>query len=200
MGPRVSVAGWLTAGLVLLAAGCNWLGGMVGTEIEVTGGQRSIEEQVLGSFEQLGEEVYLVAGVRSVDASTGRPSAAPPTTAGEQRALEARRRMEFNRDDVQRFLREGYLGEGNDGLPAIFGEALDGAPRDEPRLVQLIKDIYQEEAADRRVIMQRIVDTTPGLKGEAGMETVGRVLAARFRQEAPPGTPIQTPDGQWTTR
>ena len=185
---------WLTAALLLLLAGCNGLGGIVGTRIEVEGGQRTIEEQVLGSFEHIGEEVYVLAGVRAVDPASGRPSAPRPMTASEQRGLAARRRMEFNLDDVRRFLREGWVGEGNDGLPVVLQEPADA------RQAALVRDVTEEERTDRTAVMRRIVDTTPGLTGEDGMATVGRVLAARFRQEAEAGMRVQSPDGTWTTK
>ncbi len=102
--------------------------------------------------------------------------------------------MEFNRDDVRRFRREGWTGEANDGLPVVLREPADS------RQAALVRDVVEEERVDRTAVMRRIVDTTPGLTGEEGMATVGRVLAARFLQEAEPGTHVQLPDGTWTTK
>ncbi|MHC4592981.1 MAG: YdbL family probable chaperone protein, partial [Planctomycetota bacterium] len=157
--------GLLLASGLLLACGCNVLEGLVGTEIAVKGGQRSLEEQVLGSFEHIGEEVYLLAGVRAVDPVSGVPTPPRPMTPSEQRALAARRRMEFNRDDVLAFKAEGYVGEGNDGLLAQFDERLQDLKAADPRRFELVREIVAEENEDRLIVMQRIVDTSPALHG-----------------------------------
>ena len=189
----------LTAALLLLW-GCGGLGGMVATEIEVEGGQRTVEEQVLGSFEHIGEEVYLLAGVRAIDPMTGAPSPPRPMTASEARALTARRRMEFNRDDILRFQREGYVGEGNLGLPAAFAERVDDLAESDPRRARLVLEVVEEESEDRLTVMQRIVDTMPELKGRDGLLAVRQILAARYRDEAEPGTQVQLADGTWMTK
>lgn len=192
---------WALLALSFLVApsGCN-LGGLVGTRIEVRGGQRSLEEQVLGAYEHVGEEVYLLAGVRSVDPATGEPTPPPPMTESEQRALEARRRMEFNRDDIEPFKQEGYVGEGNDGLLAFFPEPMEQLAAENPDGHELVRAVVEEENEDRLTIMERIVRTNPDLRGEQGMETVRRILAARYRRESAPGVMVQMPDGTWTAK
>jgi len=189
----------LLAVAVLTAAGCSWLGGMVGTQIRV-GQRRSLEEQVLGAFDQVADEVYVLAGVRSVDPISGAPTAPPPMTQSEARALAAGRRMEFNRDDVLAFKREGLVGEGNDALLTAFPDAMARLATEDPRRHALVRDVVREENKDRRTIMQRIVDTNPDLIGAEGLDQVRRILAARYRQEAEPGTMVQLPDGSWIAR
>ncbi|MFO7958579.1 MAG: DUF1318 domain-containing protein [Candidatus Brocadiia bacterium] len=196
---RISFRALLALGVLAISPGCN-LGGLVGTEIEVRGGQRSLEEQVLGAYEHVGEEVYLLAGVRSVDPATGEPTPPPPMTESEQRALEARRRMEFNRDDIEQFKQEGYVGEGNDGLLAFLPERMEQLAAEDPDRHELVRAIVEEENEDRITIMRRIVRTNPDLRGEQGMETVRRILATRYRRESAPGVMVQAPDGTWTAK
>jgi len=184
---------------LLTASGCR-LGGLVGTEIEVRGGQRSLEEQVLGAYEHVGEEVYLLAGVRSVDPATGEPTPPPPMTDSERSALEARQRMEFNRDDVEQFKQQHYIGEGNDGLLAFFPDRMEQLVRDDPDRHELVRAIVEEENADRLTIMERIVRTNPDLRGEDGLSAVRRILASRYRRESEPGAMVQMPDGTWAAK
>jgi len=186
-------------GACALAAGCGMLGGLVGTRIEIRGTQRSLEEQVLGAFQQMGREVYLLAGVRSVDPMTGAPKPPAPMTASQARALRARRRMEYNRDDILDFERQGYIGEGNDGFVVLFDGAIGRLRAENPRLARIVEAVAREENEDRRVIMQRIVDTTPELKGEEGLAAVGRILARQRRREAEPGVRVQLANGEWIT-
>ncbi|MHC4789498.1 MAG: DUF1318 domain-containing protein [Planctomycetota bacterium] len=196
----VLIIGVLTAAALLLACGCNAFGGLIGTTVEVRGGRRSLEEQILGSFDHIGDEVYLLAGVRAIDPVSGAPTPPRPMTRSEARALAARRRMEFNRDDVLEFKAAGYVGEGSDGLLVAFDDRMAELMADSPRRFQLVEDVAGEENQDRLVIMQRIVETNPELSGSEGLAAVGRILAGRHRQEAAPGTRVQLPDGIWTTR
>ncbi|MHC5034937.1 MAG: YdbL family probable chaperone protein [Planctomycetota bacterium] len=196
---RTRVGLLLALGL-LVACGCNPLERLVGTEIAVKGGQRSLEEQILGSFEQIGEEVYLLAGVRAVDPVSGVPTPPRPMTPSERRALAARRRMEFNRDDVLAFKAEGYVGEGSDALLVLFDARLRDLQAADPRRFELVKEIAAEENEDRLIVMQRIVDTSPALHGSQGLATVGRILAAKYRREARPGARLQLPDGTWVVK
>lgn len=196
----VHKSAWLLcAGAVLLLSGCGLFDGLVGTEIEVKGRHRSLEEQVLGSYDYVGEEVYLLAGVRSIDPLSGRPAPARPMTPSETRALAARRRIEFNRDDVLAFKRAGCVGEGNDGLLVLLEDGAAHLRAEDPRRFRLVRDVTSEENEDRLVLRQRIVDTNPELAGPQGLATVGRILAARYRDEAEPGMRVQLPDGTWTT-
>jgi len=187
--------------LALLAlAGCGLFSGLVGTEIVVKGRHRSLREQVLGSFDMLEEEVYELAGVRSIDPVTGAPKAPPQMTESKRQALAARQSMEFNRDDVLHFERAGYVGEGNNGLPVFFEDQKRTLKAQDSRLFKLVLEVCAEEARDRQVIMRRIVETNPELEGKQGLEAVRRILAEKFRQQAEPGTRIQLPDGRWVLK
>ncbi len=199
-GPLVRLGLPALAGFcALLATGCG-PGGLIGTDIRVRGAQRSLEEQVLGAYDHVGEEVYLLAGVRAVDPVTGEPSPPPPMTESERRALAARRRMEFNRDDIRQFRREGLVGERNDGLLELFAPGMEELARDDPDRHELVVAVVEEENADRLVVMERIVRTNPDLRGQEGMEAVRRILASRYRREAEPGAMVQEPDGSWTVK
>jgi hypothetical protein len=89
------------------------------------------------------------------------------------------------------------VGERNDGLLELFSERIEPLEDSDPRMYRLVTAVTAEENEDRRTVMRRIVDTTPELRGEEGMLSVGGVLAGRYRQEAEPGMMVQQPDGTW---
>lgn len=188
--------------LVALAlCGCqNWLGGLITTRIVVRGQRRSLREQVLGSYEQMGADVYALAGVRSVNPMTGEVELPPEMTESRRRALAARRRMEFNRDDVRWFRREGYAGESYSGRLEILPEPARELERKDPWLHRLVSDVVEEVNADRAVIVTRILETTPELEGQSGRRTVWRILARRYQGEASPQTMLQREDGTWVRK
>lgn len=200
MAVKLQAAVALGLGVLLGVTGCGGLGALVGTRIRVKGAYPTLEEQVLGAWERTGQEVLLLAGVRSVDPMTGHPQAPPPMTESEKRTLEARRRMEFNRDDIARFRQGGYVGEGRDGMLVPLEEQVARLRAGDQRLYDLVRAVTDEENQDRLTVMERIVRTNPDLQGEEGLETVRQILAARYRQQAEPGTRVQMPDGQWTVK
>lgn len=191
----LSGALWCTGGCALLG-----LEGLVATRITVKSARQSLKEQVLGAYDELGEEVYALAGVRSVDPLTGEPEPPPVMTESQRLALAARRSMEFNRDDVLRFKRLGYVGEGADGFLVVLEDETETLQRDNPWLSELVRDVVAEENEDRRRIASRIIETTLELQGEEGPEMVQAILAEKHRQEAEPGMKLQLPDGTWVTK
>jgi len=201
-GPRRRALCALGAAVLVLPwfVGCNLLKGLVGTEIVVARRYETLEDQVLGSFDSLEHEVYVLAGVRSVDPLTGTPKAPAPLTESKRRALEARRSMEFNRDDVLLFKRRGYVGESSEGMLMFFDEERDRLKATDARLHGLVDAIVAEENRDRMVIMERTVQTTPALRGQEGLRSVQRILAKKYRREAEPGMKVQLPDGTWAVK
>jgi hypothetical protein len=199
---RTAVKLCALAAVLWAAGGCGTLlSRMVGTQILVKSSRMSLREQVLGSYDEVGNEVFMLAGVRSVDPVSGAPAAPPRVTESEQSALDARRSMEFNRDDVQRFKRARYVGEGRDGKLVFFSEEKDRLAQEDPWLCKLVEDVTREENSDRERIMQRILETTPELTDEKGRSAVGQILAEKYRQEAETGVKVQDPEsGQWTIK
>ena len=197
---RIIIAAVLVPAVLCCFAGCGGLGGLVGTRIVVRTRRQSLREQVLGTYGELEEEVYLLAGVRSVDPLTGQPKPPPKMTPSQRRALDARRSMEFNRDDLLLFKRLGYVGEGRGGLPVFFPEQQEELKAESPWLFRLVSEIVAEEQQDRERILERIVETTPELHGEDGLRQVKAILAENYRLEAEPGMRVQLPDGTWVTK
>ncbi len=200
---RTKSTATLAALMALLwgASGCGLIQGLIATRIVVKGARRSLMDQVLGAYEEVAEdEVFLLASVRYVDPLTGDPSPPPKLTASEQRALEARRSIEFNRDDVLLFKRLGYVGEGSDGRLIFFEQHRAGLEKQNPWLFELVRDVTREENEARERIVRRIIEITPELQDERGERTVWAILAAKHREEAAPGTRIQLPDGTWHSK
>ena len=97
----------MTAGLLaLVLEGCG--GKLVDVNVTIVDQKMVLENQILGSYEELGNDVLLLASVRSVDEE------------GKLRALKAMQRLEFNCDDIQGFKQTLCAGEGNDGYLKFF--------------------------------------------------------------------------------
>ena len=105
----------LSAGLfaMMLLSAC--FGKLVDVNVTVVDEKTALENQILGSYEELGNEMTLLASVRSVDES-GKLKSVPEIPPGKRKAIRAMQRKEFNRDDIANFKKLGCAGESNDGL------------------------------------------------------------------------------------
>jgi hypothetical protein len=117
--------------------------------------KKALENQVLGSYEELGNEVLLLASVRSVDEEE-KLKAVIEVPKGQRLALKAMQRQEFNRDDIREFKSTLCVGEGNDGLLKYFENERTLKDFDYKKFVVAL---LKEENVDRLTILERIVAT-----------------------------------------
>ena len=187
-------------GLALsLLAGCT----LAKVKVDVASERTTLENQVLGSYNALSDEVLLVASVRGVD-PLGRIES-PPRRSGEgQAAAEAVQVLAFHADDVDAFKRLGWAGEDNRGRLAAFPLDRSKVP---PELKDFVERFRQAEFeavlkavnAAREAVMRRVVETTPGFSA-ADLDRVRAVFGKLNAENAQPGERIQTADGAWTVK
>jgi len=157
-------------------------------EMKFTGEKTALENQILGTYNQVREDVWMVASVRAANPDS------QITLSDEKRAvLTAIQNREFNKDDVDEFKRDGAVGENARGL-------LETRPL--PRLQtdanyrKLVEDIVAEENRDRQIIMQRITE----INSSAPASEVENVFAKMNRDNARSGEWMQLPDGEWVRK
>ena len=73
---------------------------LVDVNVTIVDQKTALENQILGSYEELGSEVLLLASVRSVD-EEGKLKPVIEVPKGKRKALRAMQRQEFNRDDIK---------------------------------------------------------------------------------------------------
>lgn len=191
---RNAPAGFWVAGLcAVLFSGCA--GKLVDVNVTVVDQKTALENQILGSYEELGNDMMLLASVRSVDES-GRLKTVAQIPPGKLKAIRAMQRREFNRDDIQSFKQIGCAGEGNDGLLVFFD--VDRAQKD-PKFKEFVQTIVKEENEDRLTALERIVATNESFM-ESDLPKVRKISASLNRDNAKPGEKIQLEDGTWTVK
>ena len=157
-------------------------------EVRLTGEKTSLEKEILGTYHLMREDTWMVASTRAV---TEKP--AITMSPEKKRSLDALRDQEFNRDDVEEFKRNGFVGETMDGRLVV-------RPSEElsriPDTAKLVDEIVQEENAGRQIIMERVVELNDALK-RAVPGDVSAVFAKMYQENSPAGTWIQKPDGTW---
>lgn len=172
--------------LFLWFPGCG--GPLVG--VTVVDERTALENQVLGTYEELNQEVLLVASVRYIDPK-GKLKPTPEVPAGKKKVIRAIQRASFNKDDIDRLKETAILGENNEGGLTLL--ALDKV---EPKQQPFVNNLVQEENADRDIIMRRVIETNEKLS-EKDLPRVQKMFAALNRDKARVGDMIQLENGKW---
>lgn len=168
------------AALLALLAGCS----IQAPEIKVTGERSLLERQVLGAYQGLTEDLWMLTSLRSPDSTA---------LAGERGPLlDALRRRRFNRDDRLRLLAEGWIGETSAGR--LAEREGDGAPGEET--VRLRKRLLAQENEDRERLLARLLALHP----DAELSDLERLFAGIQADESPAGAWIQAEDGSWARK
>ncbi|MBI2194566.1 MAG: DUF1318 domain-containing protein [Planctomycetes bacterium] len=176
----------------VLFLGCK---NLATVNVTVRDERTEMEKQVLGTYEELSEDLALVASVRGVD-ETGRVRVPPPESSGKKRALLAMQSREFNRDDIESFKKEGAAGENNQGLLTFFETE---KTRADSKYKSFVQSKIEEENLDRTVLMRRVIEITPG-RTERDLPDIQKIMASRNRDSAKPGEKIQLENGEWTAK
>ncbi len=178
--------GFLIASLLSLV-GCSF-------KFDLTSQRTALENQVLGSYNELDDDLILVASVRSLD-SSGKKKEVEVSDL-QAAALKARQNQDFNRDDIDELKLASILGESFDGqlvmLPENIGEK-KSADQEQAKLARVLID---EENRDREVIWKRIIQSNENLS-EKDMPEVKKTYAKMLHEKAAVGHWIQAEKGQW---
>ena len=178
-----------TLGLMtmLALAGCN----PFRVNLTFVGERTALERQVLGTYEEIGRDLASFGSVRGVNPD-GSLSPPPARTTSQEAFLQAMANRQFNRDDVGTLLLVGHVREGRDGLLQP-GESLSGSiPFSDVETAAIV----DEENADRTTLIERLLQTTPGVTAE-DRDRVAWVVATLNHDLAPPGAWLQNEDGTW---
>ncbi|MCP9447934.1 MAG: YdbL family protein [Nitrospira sp.] len=170
-------------------AGCT--GPLVG--VTIVDEKTALENQVLGTYQELNQDVLLVASVRYIDPE-GRLVPQPPMPPGKEAAIRAMQRSAFNKDDIDRLKAEGILGENLEGGLTILHP--ENIPADRHAFV---KNLVEEENADRETLVQRVLATNETFTPQ-DLPKIRRTFAALNRDRARSGEWIQREDGRWVRK
>ncbi len=171
------------------AGGCG--GPLVG--VTVVDERTALENQVLGTYEELNQEVLLVASVRYIDPK-GKLVESPEMAPGKKKVVRAMQRSSFNKDDLDRLRTLGLLGENNQGLMTLLApEQVEAGQK------AFVDALVQEENEDREILMRRVIQTNEQLS-ENDWPRVQRTFAALNRDKARPGEMIQLESGEWVKK
>jgi uncharacterized protein YdbL (DUF1318 family) len=152
------------------------------------GTKTSLEHQLVGELEPLSEDELLVASVR---ADPGTPLGALEDL--QVRAISARRRQIFNRDDVDELKGLGCVGESK--TAELVARECSAPDEVRARISQVLAD----ENDDRRAILDWAIATDAALT-PADRPQVVLVYRRLLHERAKAGEWLEGDDGRWTRR
>lgn len=160
-------------------------------KFDVTGQRTALENQVMGAYKELDDDVILASSVRAPD-----PKAAIPKLSAERaKAVDARQNQMFNRDDIEELKDKEILGEAADGsLVMLPGSVVSGNPS--PQDAKLAAQLVVEENQDRATVWQRVIDSNENLDA-ANLPEVRKTYAKLQRDQAAPEQWVQDEAGTW---
>ena len=185
--------------LALFLSGCT----LAKVDVNVVSERTSLENQVLGTYNSLSEDMLLVASVRGVS-PTGTIEAPPIHSPEQADAIRAMETIAFHADDIEIFKRFGWVGENQEGLltpftretPKVTSAELRSfaANYSDAEFQQVVKEVNQS----REVLMMRVVQTNENFTTR-DLPAIRKVFARINRQNSAPGSRVQDADGRWLT-
>lgn len=185
--PNRKVLLWLvTLGALLLYACAPEV------NIELVDAKTMLENQVLGSYEELGEDVWMVSNVRVADGATvpaGELVGIENLDEDKEAVLTAYLDSLYLSDEIRHLKHEGLVGETWNGLveptPAAFGDVYVGL-------------LAYDENDNRQLIYERLSLVTPGISlSDDPLSTIGETFGQYHRERLQPGEYFFTADGTW---
>jgi uncharacterized protein YdbL (DUF1318 family) len=157
-------------------------------EVQVTGEKTALEREVVGTYEEMEEDTWMIASTRAAKAEDE-----VKISPEKRKVLEALQEQKFNKDDIDEFKREGYVGENNTGFLEL---RLIEQLRKNPERMKFIQTILEEENGDRNIIMGRVIELNETLK-KSNKKDIQTIFAKMNQENSPEGTWIQNAEGNW---
>jgi uncharacterized protein YdbL (DUF1318 family) len=181
---------------LLLFFGCT----LAQVRVNVVSERTALENQVLGSYNSLSEDVLLVASVRGVD-PLGRIKTPPRKSREYQDTVGAVETLSFHADDVDTFKRLRWVGENNQGLLTTFPMDKKGVPEDLKEFAARYQanefnTVVQEVNRAREAVILRVTEINENLTKE-DLPKIRKVFGKLNRENALPGEKVQAEDGSW---
>jgi uncharacterized protein YdbL (DUF1318 family) len=157
-------------------------------ELTVTGEKTALENQILGTYQQIEGDTYVIASTRAVGSST-----AAPVSDQKKQVLDAVQNRKFNKDDIDELKQAKVVGENNQGFLEILPTERYQQDADYKSLAD---KLVAEENRDRQVVYERVL-TVNQSAAEAGEGKVSEIFAKLNYDNSAVGTLVQMADGSW---
>jgi hypothetical protein len=178
-------AGLRRRAIVVGLLAMSTLGGCVTLKPVILDRKTQLENQILGTFQRLEDELILASSVRG-------ERAAPQLSPLQREALEAMLLREFIRDDIEELKGKQIVGEANTGMLAELTLPSDAEQ------AKRAKDLLAQENGARKIILQRVISSSRELS-DKDLPLVQRLFYRLNAQTARNNERVQQENGSWMT-
>ena len=140
--------------LSAVTVGCSF-------KFAITSQRTALENQVMGSYKEIDDDVVLAASVRGVSSDGAKKKNA--ATDLQMLALRAKQNQDFNRDDIDEQKTAQILGESSDGLLVVLPSGTGFSSKASANTLEFCRVLSDEENRDREVVWNRIVQSNQNL-------------------------------------
>lgn len=179
----------LLAAALLPASGCTF-------NVDVTTQRTALENQVMGSYRELEDDLILASSVRGGKKQAKVKAKDQEASPSKMRALDARENQQFNRDDLDELKDKGILGEAAAGTVTMLPAGLASGPAPDAGDTKLARMLVDEENADRATIWQRIIESNPNLS-DKDLPEVKKTYAKMQQAQSTKGQWYEDDAGKW---
>ena len=171
--------------------------------VDVLSERTTLENQILGTYNALDNEMLFVASVRGVD-SNGNVRKLPKHSQEHKDAVEALQIISFHNDDLQYFKQLGWVGENNNGLLTSFSMAKDNISQELSGFAQRYNQnefdyVVSQINQSREIVMKRVIEMNENLK-DKDFPKIKKIFGKINIETSLPGEKIQYENGKWGIR
>jgi len=174
----------LIAGLTL--ANCSF-------NFDVTSQRTALENQVMGSYLELEDDLILASSVR------GGKQAKAAIPESKRRALDALLNQKFNRDDVDELKDKEIIGEAVNGGIVVLPTGIGHQEGVKASDIKLARQLVDEENHDRDEILRRVIAANANLS-EKDLPKLRETDAKLQREATRSGQWYQDVSGKWVRK
>lgn len=175
---KCRLSSWIIVGFI---SGCTF-------NFELTSQRTALENQVMGVYQELDDEVFLLSTMR------GARNQISEKVGPNGSVVSNRRNQEFNRDDIEELKEKGIVGERWDGL--LEQVEANSSQRTGVYPMELIKLLINEENSDRRNIWRYVLSRIPEGSGVT-LDQIGEAYGRGQWDKAVTGFWLKSKDGIW---
>ena len=193
---KLELCGWML--MLLMPSACSGLSFSINTPVFVDD-RTALENQVIGDYEPLEEDLLLITSLPGT-VGTSKPLGAAVAAATDPRVAEAQARLvrilqveQFNREDLLRYLQQGWVGEQADGYLHLFAERIAG---ESARAREQIERFVQETNRDRSDLVAALIVISPAL-AESDRPETERLYGKRQIARLADGMWFENAEGRW---
>ena len=148
---------------------------------ELTSTRTALENQIMGSYKELDDELIVTNADRNLVAKTGDKKDGQDLS-----SARAMRNRAFNADDIDELKDEGILGEQSDAKLVILPKDFKTVSKASPEQMKLAEALVDEENRDRNALIAAEVAKMPSSEAK-DVQTVREKFAKDILDSAPKG-------------